>query len=40
MDNEKWEKRKRINVRRNVEIGNQVMRVKFSRNDFWFSTMC
>ncbi len=37
MDNEKWEKRKRINVRGDVEIGNQVMRIKSSRNDFWFS---
>lgn len=34
MDNEKWERRKRINVRRDVEIGSQVMRVKYSRNDF------
>jgi hypothetical protein len=40
MDNEKWEKRKRINVKGDAEIGNQVMRVKSSRNDFWFSTMC
>jgi hypothetical protein len=36
MDNEKWERRKRINVRGDVEIGNQLMRVKSSRNDFGF----
>jgi hypothetical protein len=40
MDNGKWENGRRINVRRDVEIGNQFMRVKSSRNDFWFFTMC